>query len=76
MNIRTVAPYKHQGQNLHPKLVYKVPQAMGDFLVGNGLAASSSDDVDIDLSELPWDTSITMYQGGTVAPSPVVSAQS
>jgi hypothetical protein len=75
MVIQPTQTYKHDGQTLHPKLVYEVPAAMGAFLVANGLAAESTEPADVDMTHLEWQYGTTLYQGGTIAPAPIVSQQ-
>lgn len=71
--IQTVQPYRHQGELLHPKLVYAVPEAVAEGLVGLGLAARSAQDADVELPFLTWDDVVA---SSGVQPAPIVSDQS
>lgn len=61
--------YSHAGIALSPKLVYKLPAAMQNFMEQNNLGEVVSDPVDEDMSHLPWDGETSLLpNGGTVTP--------
>lgn len=76
MAFRPNAPYKHDGQILHPKLSYALPAAMEKSLVAWGLGASEKGEADIDLSALEWDINTTLHQASPVIPAAMQSTQS
>lgn len=71
--IRTHALYLHQGERLHPKLAYAVPDAVADGLVSIGAAAVVEGEGDIALPHLAWDPKTVA--AGTVTPAPLVHPQ-
>ncbi len=72
MAFQPSAPYRHDGQTLHPKLTYTLPAGMEAALVSMGFGASVDGPADLDLSHLTWDAATVPYQG-TVAPASVES---
>ena len=75
MAFKPTAPYRHDGQTLHPKLTYALPAAMEAFLVANGLGTVEAGPADIDMTHLAWESGTKLYQGGGVAPAPIVHPQ-
>ena len=66
--IRTVTLYLHQGERLHPKLAYAVPDTVADGLVALGMAAAVDGEADIALPHLTWDAGTVAAEAVTPAP--------
>jgi hypothetical protein len=71
--IRTATLYLHQGERLHPRLVYAVPDAVADGLVALGLATVVEAEADIALPHLAWDSATVA--AASVSPAPLVHPQ-
>ena len=70
-NIRTGSVYMHDGQKFSPKLVYAVPDAVADGLVGLGIAAYAKEAADLSFENLAWDPKTRRVND--VAPDALIS---
>lgn len=68
-NIRVSAPYLHQGERLHPKLVYAVPDEVAEGMAALGLAAIVDEAADMPMPWLTWEADTVA--AGAVAPAPL-----
>jgi hypothetical protein len=68
--IRTTTLYLHQGERLHPRLAYAVPDAVADGLVAVGVATVVEAGPDIALPHLAWDSATVA--ASSVSPAPLV----
>jgi hypothetical protein len=69
--IQTTTLYLHQGERLHPRLAYAVPNAVADGLVALGLATVVEEEPDIALPHLTWDSAT--IAAAQVSPAPLVN---